>query len=323
MRTDRMHLKFVLPILLGTVLQLFASYLLVTGEPKTPVLVSLILGFVLWVAGSLSRSAPEVWFLMAIPVLFPVIGPVLLCLGMMGYFFYGQTGELLQLADFSEYKDHLVLPGEHLSHQATLERIRKLQPAGDILKGQDIPLKQSVLATISQEPSENAVRLLQGAKNDPDDEVRMIASTLLTRVEKAYMDSITRAEKDQNPVGHDLTAGNAYLRYADSGLPALGLRDRAIRQSLVHFQRAILSGAVLEPDLLDRLFMEAVRHKDRALENLIRIEIGKRGEEGRTTLEFIELFEQREFRKLSGTLSENTPGQVGEWFKRLKEWNQA
>lgn len=324
MRTDRIDWRFVLPIFSGAGLQLASACLFLRGEPATSSLALMISGVVLWVFGALLRKGSGIWLLLLLPLVFPIIGPVLFCLGMTGYFFYGQTEGIFDLAEFSEYKDHLVLPGDHLLHRATLERVRKLQPAGDILKGQDVPLKQSVLAIIGQDPSENVVRLLQGAKNDPDDEVRMIASILLTRVEKSYMESIIRSEKDQGTEDRDLSAGRACLSYADSGLPVQNLRERAIRESLVHFQRAIESGAVLETDLLSRLFMESVRHRNQPLEELTREELEKRGgQHSRTMNEFIRLFENREFRKLSGKLSERTGGQVGEWFERLREWEEG
>ena len=324
MRSDRIDWRLVLPLFFGAGLQLASACLFLTGKPAIPSLALMISGVVLWFSGALFQKGLSVWLLLVLPLAFPVIGPVLFCLGMTGYFFYGHTGGIFDLAEFSEYKDHLVLPGDHSSHRATLERVRKLQPAGDILKGQDIPLKQSVLAIIGQDPSENVVRLLQGAKNDPDDEVRMIASTLLTRVEKSYMESIIRAENGQGTEDRDLSAGRTYLSYADSGLPVQNLRERAIRESLVHFQRAIESGAVLETDLLSRLFMESVRHRNQSLEKLTREELEKRGgQQSRTMNEFIQLFENREFRKLSGKLSERTDGQVGEWFERLRKWEEG
>ena len=316
--------RFVLPIALGTGFQLASAFTFLSKGSPGESLLLLGLGMGLWITGSFLRKGLEIAFLLALPFVFPIIGPLLFCLGMIGYFLYRQNEELFNQSDFSEYQSHLVLPGGRLRDRATLERVRMLQPAGDILKGQNIALKQSVLAAISHIPSENVVHLLQGATNDPDDEVRMIASTFLTRLEKSYMESIIRTEKTKETGERNRLVGEAYLKYADSGLPVRTLRERAIREALRHFQRAIESGEVLETDLLSRLLLELLHQKNHNMERLILEELEKRGaKQARAMGELNELFENREFRKFTGTLSENMDGQAQEWFKRLSEWEKG
>lgn len=316
--------RFVLPIALGTGLQLASAFTFLSKGSSGESLLLLGLGMGLWITGSFLRKGLEIAFLLSLPFVFPIVGPGLFCLGMAGYFFYWRNEDLFNQTEFSEYKSHLVLPGKHLKDRSTLERVRMLQPAGDILKGQNIALKQSVLAVISHTPSENVVHLLQGATNDPDDEVRMIASTLLTRLEKSYMESIILAEKGLKMGEQNRVAGEAYLKYADSGLPVQTLRERTIREALRHFQRAIESGEVLETDLLSRLLLELLHQKNHNIERLILEALEKRGaKQAQSMGELNELFENREFRKFTGTLSENMDGQAQEWFKRLSEWEKG
>ncbi|MHB8423037.1 MAG: hypothetical protein ACYDAM_09800 [Leptospirales bacterium] len=316
--------RFVLPILLGTGFQLAAAFTFWSTGSALKSLLLLGLGMAFWTTGSLIRKGLGIGLLLVLPILFPIIGPLLFCLGMVGYFLYRPNAELFNQVEFSEYKGHLVLPGVHLKDSSTLERVRKLEPAGDILKGQDIALKQSVLAVISQTPSENVVHLLQGATNDPDDEVRMIASTLLTRLEKSYMESIIRSENSQETGEDARLAGEAYLKYADSGLPVRTLRDRAIREALIHFQRAIESGEVLTTDTLSRLLLDSIHQKNAELEHLVLSELEKRGDiQTRRTGELNELFEDREFRSFSAKIAENTDGQTHEWIKKLIEWEKG
>ena len=325
MKPSRIPWKRALFVASGTGLQLTGAFeAMRTASPGRDSLLLVGAGALFWTAGVFRRPDPGSRLLLLLPFIFPAIGPVLFCFGAGVWMFSRRHGDLSGQLEFAEHDSHLVLPGDRLEGRRVLERIRSLQPAGDILKGQDRSLKQSVLSVIVQTPSDNVVHLLQGAKNDPDDEIRMIASTLLTRLEKTYTEAILRAEKIADARERNRQAGEAWLAYADSGLPIGTLRDRAFREALSHFDGALREEVPLEAGLLSRLLEEAIRQENRPLRERLQKELTLRGEiEARFLGDLTERFQNRDFVGFARLREDHPDDRVSGWFQKLVAWEEG
>ncbi|MCL4461685.1 MAG: hypothetical protein M1297_08265 [Nitrospirae bacterium] len=317
--------KLALLVAAGTVLQLAGAVGMVrTASPGRGSLLLVGTGALVWAAGLFRRTDPGSRLLLLLPFVFPAVGPALFCVGAGVWRVSRRHGDLIGQVEFAEYDSHLVLPGDHLEGRRLLERVRNLQPAGDILKGQDRSLKQSVMSILIQTPSDNVVHLLQGARNDPDDEIRMIASTLLTRLEKIYMEAILRAEKVADAQERHRQSAEAWLSYADSGIPAGTLRDRALREALAHVDGTLQSGAPPETALLSRLLMEAIRAKNHPLKESIQKELTLRGDHSSCLLgDLTERFENRDFAGFARLVEEHPDNRVSGWFQKLVAWEEG
>ena len=279
-----------------------------------------IAGILLWSGAFVRESGLERAIPLALPFVLPVAGPFLLFTGLVIHAMYRRKGYLLNQAEFAEYDTHLVLPGEGSDLRSVISRVRMLQPAGDILNGSNTALKQSVITLIGRTRSPDVVRLLQGAKNDPDDEIRLTAVTVLTRLEKEYLDEITRLSETLSE-NRNTALGNSYFAYAESGLVEADLLKIALKDGLGHFRDAVSAREPMEPDLIQRIGFEAIRQGDTALFDRIRAILEDRGEEKRVSfLDLVSCYERRDFRSFVEKIA-GSPGTGKVWSEMLTSWN--
>jgi hypothetical protein len=305
----------------GALLQVSSAWSLARGSGSTGLFwILFIPGILLWSGAFVRAKGLERAIPLALPFVLPVAGPFLLLMGFLIHAVYGRKGYLLNQVEFSEYDTHLVLPGEESDLRSVLSRVRMLQPAGDILNGSDTALKQSVITLIGRIRSPDVVRLLQGAKNDPDDEIRLTTATVLTRLEKDYLEEITRLSETVSE-NRNTVLGNGYFAYADSGLVEADLQKIALKDGLGHFRNAVLANEPMEPDLLQRIGFEAIRQGDTALFDRIRTILGDRGEGNRVSvLDLASCYERRDFSSFVEKIAGSSHGIGRVWSEMLASW---
>jgi hypothetical protein len=304
----------------GASLQATSAVFLIAGAGPVWILPGLFVpGLVLWSWAFSRETGLRLWIPIAVAFIFPAAGPLLMFAGFLIHSTSRRVGYLLEQAEFAEYDTGLAVPGDS-NHKAIRDRIRKLQPAGDILSGTDTAMKQAVITTIGRIRSSEVVRLLLGAKNDPDDEIRLTAATVLTRLDEDYREEMVRL-RDAPSKNRNRDQGLACLAYADSGLVEAGLRTIALRDGLGHFKEAIFAGEEMDADLLRRVGYEAVRLGDRGFFDRVRSILEARGEAAAVSmLDLASCYERRDFRGMAETLS-RAPHESGRtWSEMLAVW---
>ncbi len=307
----------------GALFQLSSLWGIGGATPFFPLFIGLFaIGYLLWLRGTLAQTGgfPRV-VLGGLPLLVPFLVPAFFLAGLGVYFLSHRSPDLFLQSDFVEFYSHLVLPGTVLSPEERIAEIRALQPAGDILQGDDLALKQSVLALIGEEVSGDVVRLLQGAKNDPEDEIRLIAATLLTRIEHAFREKIERLKVQVESVERERLLGEAYFAYADSGLLVGALRLREVRSGLECFLKVFKQGESLADTLLVRASREAIMTGDKAFLEEVRRVVALSGRvEINEQILLTELFERKDYVSFFRLAASSTNESTHHWYRQLSEW---
>lgn len=212
-----------------------------------------VVDWVLWSAGAFAFKPPLRWVYLLVPVAIPLAGPIFFAVGL---FIFGTTRRKNYLVDDPIFASHFLPPEKSprlldTSFEEILEQDRKIVSAGDILRWGDISLKQAVIDRLATEgASPRAIRVLKGAWNDPDEEVRLFATTVLTRLEKVFQEKIKFLERDPHPERPQAEIGKAYFDYAVSNLVGPTLARVLLRSGLAAYKRALTSN---EPLLVDEL----------------------------------------------------------------------
>lgn len=304
----------------GASLQAATAWFVIEGIGPAWILPALFIpGLVLWSWAFIRGKGLGLWVPVAVAFLLPAAGPFLMFAGLLIYRTSRRAGYLLEQAEFAEYDTRLAVPGD-TNLKAIRDRIRRLQPAGDILSGTDTAMKQAVITTIGRIRLPEVVRLLLGAKNDPDDEIRLTAATVLTRLDEDYREEMVRL-RDAPSKDRNRDRGSACLAYADSGLVEAGLRTIALREGLGHFKEAIRTGEEMDAELLRRVGYEAARLEDREFFDRIRSVLEARGENGAVSmLDIASCYERRDFRGMAGKLSLASHDVGRRWSEMLAAW---
>ena len=213
--------------------------------------VFLIVGATLvWWAGAPAVSPSLRRLHLAVPLLLPLAGPVLVAAGTLVFRIFRKKDYLS-----GDPTLHLIFnpprispPRKVLSLEELLEQDRKIVPAGDILRWGEIPLKQALIDRLAGgEITPRVIRILRGARNDPDEEVRLFATTILTRLEKTFQERIRSLLAAPDPQNPDGAPGRSYVEYAESGLVGDRLSRALLRSGLEHYHRALVAGEELAP----------------------------------------------------------------------------
>lgn len=227
---------------------------------------------VAWCLGFFLIDAPIRWIYLLIPFLLPLSGPILTCVGFLVFHVSRQQN---YLEDDPTLNSIFHPPGKmtrltHVSLEEILEEDRKIVSAGDILKWGDVSLKQAVIDRLSSEGSSpRAIRILKGAWNDPDEEVRLFATTVLTRLEKGYQERIRSLERMSDPEKPYSQIGKAYFDYAMSNLVGQKLSEILILKGLSSYLDALKANEPFSVDELLLIGSQAIAKENAEVEKLI------------------------------------------------------
>ena len=152
----------------------------------------------------------------------------------------------------------------------TLEDIlahdRKIVSAGDILRWGDVSLKQALIDRLaSRQMTPRAIRILRGARNDSEDEVRLFATTILTRIEKKFQERTTDLLARPDAVAPHAALGRAYLEYAESGLVGDRLAKNLFQSALLAYETSLAAGEGIDREELLHVAHVAVAQKNSAV----------------------------------------------------------
>ena len=253
----------------GAVLSSVALADLLEGEySRRAILLLVVLGAVAWLPGVIFLPPFLRLPYALVPLCLPLAGSPLLLIAVF-FFFLSRRSDYLEGDPMLEMIFHPpAVRGKRIRH--TLEDIlshdRKIVSAGDILRWGDVSLKQALIDRLaSRDVTPRAIRILRGARGDPDDEVRLFATTILTRIEKSFQERTRSLRESPDAVAPHAALGRAYLEYAESGL--LGDRlARGLHQSaLASFDKALELGEPLSREELLHLANVAATQKNPAV----------------------------------------------------------
>ena len=270
---------------------------------------ALLIDALLWVPGFFFLDSPVRWAYLLIPVALPLAGPILSVLGFVAYLLARRKNSRGKDPNFNMLY-HPVDKAKRLtsfSLEEILAQDRKIVPAGDILRWGDVSLKQAVIDRLASEgASPRAIRVLKGARNDPDEEVRLFATTILTRLEKIYQERIKLHLATPDPLRPWAELGKVHFEYAVSGLVGQTLARVHVAEGLRAYRKALRAEESLTDDELLSVGCHAIAQgsadiEQDVLERVVRM--GKAKE--RKQLEWMKLYENGEFEELQQDMRKN------------------
>ena len=276
---------------------------LVSGHPSGKRLFAwILLDSFIWCAGFFWMDTPIRWIYLLIPFVLPLSGPILVC---AGYLAFRLSRQQNYLEDDPTLNTIFHSPGKmtrltYVSLEDIIEEDRKIVSAGDILKWGDVSLKQAVIDRLASEgASPRAIRVLKGAWNDPDEEVRLFATTVLTRLEKVYqerirfLEGVSESEKSYSQIG------KAYFDYAMSNLVGQKLSEILIQRALSAYLEALRANESFSLEELLLIGSQAISNGNNEVEKLIMertLTLG--GEREIKFLQWMKLYQDGEFSEL-------------------------
>lgn len=231
-----------------------------------------LLDSAVWCAGFFWIDTPVRWIYLSIPFIMPLSGPILVCMGCLVFQISRQQNYLSDDPTLNTIFHH---PGKmtrltYVSLEEILEEDRKIISAGDILKWGDVSLKQAVIDRLSLDGSSpRAIRVLKGAWNDPDEEVRFFATTVLTRLEKTYQERIRSLEGMSESEKSYSTIGKAYFDYAMSNLVGQKLSEVLILRGLSVYLHALKTNESFSVEELLLIGSQAIVKGNREVAKLV------------------------------------------------------
>ena len=287
----------------GAVLSSLALADLLEGEnSQRGILLLVVLGAAAWLPGVIFLPPFLRLPYALVPLCLPLAGSPLLLIAVF-FFFLSRRSDYLEGDPMLEMIFHPpAVRGKRSRH--TLEDIlshdRKIVSAGDILRWGDVSLKQALIDRLaSRDVTPRAIRILRGARGDPDDEVRLFATTILTRIEKSFQERTRSLRESPDAVAPHAALGRAYLEYAESGL--LGDRlARGLHQSaLASFDKALELGEPLSRQELLHLANVAATQKNPAVFSRARERLSHDCDPlDLRRLEWVELYESGQWQEL-------------------------
>lgn len=231
---------------LGTLLSALALEDLLLGQASgREVLLLALAGAAAWMPGMAFLPYILRGPYAAVPLLLPLAGSPLMFLAVIFFMVSRRKDYLSDDPAIEMIFNPPKVPRRR--HRYTLEDIlahdRKIVSAGDILRWGDVSLKQALIDRLaSRNVTPRAIRILRGARNDPDDEVRLFATTILTRIEKKFQETTTDLLARPDAVAPHAALGRAYLAYAESGLVGDRLAKNLFQSSLAAYETSLAAG---------------------------------------------------------------------------------
>lgn len=292
----------------GTVFSGLALADLLRGEGRGyGSLLAALLGGGVWLFGGLFLSPVLRAVYAAVPFLVPLAGPPLFFLAFLAvllsrrrdYLADDPTIEMIFNPPKLRTRRKLFSLEEILAHD------RKIVSAGDILRWGDISLKQALIDRLaSREVTPRAIRILRGARNDPDDEVRLFATTILTRLEKKFQEQTRALGERPDPVTPNATLGRSYLEYAESGLVGDRLARSLFLSGLSCYKAALSAGEQLSREELLHVANVAAARQNREVFLIAQERLATGGDPlDLKRLEWVNLYEAGRFRELREDIS--------------------
>jgi len=292
----------------GTALSALALAGLLRGAgPDLGTLLVALLGAAIWLFGALFLAPTLRMVYAAVPFLIPIAGPPLFFLAFLAVLLSRRKD---YLAD-DPMIEMIFNPPKVRSRRAlyTMEEIlshdRKIVSAGDILRWGDISLKQALIDRLaSREVTPRAIRILRGARNDPDDEVRLFATTILTRLEKKFQEQTRSLRESPDPVIPNATLGRSYLEYAESGLVGDRLARSLFLSGLSCYGAALSAGERLSREELLHVANVAASRQNKEVFVQAQERLASGGDPlDLKRLEWVNLYESGRFRELREDIS--------------------
>lgn len=116
-----------------------------------------------------------------------------------------------------------------------------VEPILEILKGSDVGLKRGAVSLLGTIGGREAVGLLKESLSDASPEVRFYAHATLAKLDDSYTQAIKTAERQvqEGAQGALAALGNAFVRYAESGLVEDVVRNQLLERATLAFERAL------------------------------------------------------------------------------------
>ncbi|MCD6459656.1 hypothetical protein J7L67_03190 [bacterium] len=239
MHTRRIEIKrFIINALLlfaGFILQGHMVFALAGFFAQYPVwsfFASYIIGVILMslvFAGKKDKSQKLFLYLsLMLGIILPVFGSLSVCLIYLYrkiYFKIEESAENWDIALDNEIEiavpvveDAVCLDDEQKYMLENLD----VQSYRDILNGDNLELKRSVISKLSEDDKKEDIYILQQTLKDIDPEIRFYASSALKKIEENFQKKFLalKEEISSNPdsLNHNLMLGKEYFRFARSGL---------------------------------------------------------------------------------------------------------
>jgi len=266
------RLWLYLSMLLSAILA-FITLFLVAGHLSGQKLFAWVLvGWLVWSAGFFVIDPPIRWIYLSTPFILPIVGPILGCVGYLIFHFSRQQNYLEDDPSMNAifHSAGKISRLTYVSLEEILEADRKIVSAGDILKWGDVSLKQALIDRLSSEGgSPKAIRVLKGAWNDPDEEVRLFATTVLTRLEKGYQERIRSLEQVDEKIKAYPQIGKAYFDYAMSNLVGQKLSEVLIITGLSAYLNALRANESFSLEELVSIGSQAISKGNPEVEQLV------------------------------------------------------
>ena len=291
----------------GAILSSFALADLLKGESsEREIMLLVVFGAAAWLPG-VALLPPFLRLPYAlVPLFLPLAGPPLVLIAVF-FFVLSRRSDYLVGDPMLEMIFHPpAVRGKRTRH--TLEDIlshdRKIVSAGDILRWGDVSLKQALIDRLaSRDVSPRAIRILRGARGDPDDEVRLFATTILTRIEKTFQERTKSLRENPDALAPHATLGRAYLEYAESGLLGDRLARGLYQSALASFDKALEVGESLSREELLHLANIAAAQRDSAVFARARERLAHDCDLlDLRRLEWVELYESGQWQELKGQI---------------------
>ncbi|MGC8530047.1 MAG: hypothetical protein ACP5OP_07620 [Leptospirillia bacterium] len=296
----------------GAILSIFAMVDLLKGESsEREILLLDVFGALAWLPG-VALLPPFLRLPYAlVPFVLPLAGPPLV---LIAVFFFVLSRRSDYLADDPMLQMIFHPPAVPVKrNRYTLEDIlshdRMIVSAGDILRWGDVSLKQALIDRLaSRNVTPRAIRILREARGDPDDEVRLFATTILTRIEKTFQERTTSLRENPDPVAPHATLGKAYLEYAESGLLGDRLARGLYQSALAAFEKALEAEEPLSREELSHLANVAATQRNPAVFFLVRQRLAHDCNPlDLQRLEWVELYESGQWQELKEKIRASAP----------------
>lgn len=295
-------------------------------QPVSRLIWTAIAAVLLWLVSGFFLSGILRWLYLGLPLVLPVVGSVLVTMGVLFALFvrrkdYLSDDPTLQMIFHLEEKTGRFAA---ITLDEVLEHDRKIVSASDILRWGEISIKQAVIDRLATgETTPRAIRILKGAWNDPDEEVRLFATTILTRLEKGYQERIKALTVNPDQERPNAELGKLYLAYANSNLVGQKLARILIASGLTAYRKAIVLGEPLGAEELSRIGSAAIALGESDLRDLVMDHPGIGSDSfERRRLEWMALYEEGRWTELRdevlGARSAMPAG--GAWPDYLEVW---
>jgi len=173
------------------------------------------------------KSLRLFWYL---SLMLGIVVPVLGSLAVFAIYFYRkayfnaeEASEEWDIALDNEIVAPTVKDADYLedSTKYVLQNL-DVESYSDILNGDNLELKRSVISKLSEDDKKEDIQLLQLTLKDPDPEIRFYASSGLKKIEENFQKEFLALKEEisyhPDSLSHNLMLGKEYFRFARSGL---------------------------------------------------------------------------------------------------------